>query len=47
MKKIEFVTRIQVNGERKEVYGAKAAEIVQKSVENALKSMNYEKKAAG
>ena len=45
MKKIEFITRIQVNGVKEEVSGAKASEIVR--VENALQAMNYEKRAAG
>ena len=40
MGKIEFITRIQVNG-------AKASEIIRERVENALQAMNYEKRAAG
>ena len=44
MKKIEFITRIQVN---EEVSGAKASEIIRERVENALQAMNYEKRAAG
>lgn len=47
MKKIEFITRVQVNGVKKEVSGVKASEIVRERVENALQAMNYERKAAG
>lgn len=47
MKKIEFITRIQVNGVKGEVSGAKASEIIRERVENALQAMNYEKRAAG
>ena len=45
--KIEFITRIQVNGVKEEVSGAKASEIIRERVENALQAMNYEKRAAG
>lgn len=47
MKKIEFITRIQINGVKEEVSGAKASEIVRERVEKALQAMNYERKAAG
>ena len=47
MGKIEFITRIQVNGVKEEVSGAKASEIIRERVENALQAMNYEKRAAG
>ena len=47
MGKLEFVTRIQVNGVKEEVSGAKASEIVRERVENALQAMNYEKRTAG
>ena len=47
VKKIEFITRIQINGVKEEVSGAKASEIVRERVENALQAMNYERKAAG
>lgn len=47
MKKIEFITRIQVNGVKEEVSGVKASEIIRERVENALQTMNYEKRAAG
>lgn len=43
MGKIEFITRIQVNGVKEEVSGAKASEIIRERVENALQAMNYEK----
>lgn len=46
MGKIEFITRIQVNGVKEEVSGAKASEIIRERVENALQAMNYEKRAA-
>ena len=38
MKKIEFITRIQVNGVKEEVSGAKASEIIRERVENALQA---------
>lgn len=44
---LEFITRIQVNGVKEEVSGAKASEIIRERVENALQAMNYEKRAAG
>lgn len=47
MTKLEFVTRIQVNGVKEEISGAKASEIIRERVENALQAMNYERKAAG
>ena len=47
MKKIEFITRIQINGVKEEISGAKASEIVRERVENALQAMNYKRKAAG
>lgn len=47
MGKIEFITRIQVNGVKEEVSGAKASEIIRERVENALQAMHYERKVAG
>ena len=47
MGKIEFITRIQVNGVKEEVSGAKASEIIRERVENALQALNYEQRAAG
>lgn len=47
MGKIEFITRIQVNGVKGGSFRAKASEIIRERVENALQAMNYEKRAAG
>lgn len=44
MKKIEFITRVQVNGAKEELPPEKAAELVKKRVHEALIGMNYEKK---
>lgn len=44
MKKIEFITRVQVNGVKEELSPKKAAEIVKKRIHEALTGMNYEKK---
>lgn len=45
MKDIEFITRIQINGEKKEVSKEEASELVLKKVKEALTGMNYEKTA--
>ena len=47
VKKLEFVTRIQVNGVKEEISGAKEKEVVLKSTEKGLQTMHYERKAAG
>ena len=47
MTKLEFITRIQVNGVKEEVSGAKEKEVVLKSTEKGLQTMHYERKAAG
>ena len=47
MTKLEFVTRIQVNGVKEEISGAKEKEVVLKSTENGLQTMRYVRKAAG
>jgi hypothetical protein len=45
--KLEFVTRIQVNGVKEEISGAKEKEVVLKSTEKGLQTMRYVRKAAG
>ena len=40
---MEYITRIKVNGERKEISPEEASEILTKTVERALEAM-YEKK---
>ena len=47
MTKLEFVTRIQVNGVKEEVSGAKEKEVVLKITEKCLQTMRYVIKAAG
>ena len=47
MTKLEFVTRIQVNGVKEEVSGAKEKEVVLKSTEKGLQTMRHVRKAAG
>lgn len=40
---MEYITRIKINGERKEIPPEEASEILQKTIEKALEAMNYEK----
>ena len=47
MKKIEFVSRITVNGEKKEISREEAKDIIIKSQDKALRVMSYERKEAG
>ena len=47
MKKIEFVSRITVNGEKKEISREEARDIIIKSQDKALEAMSYERKEAG
>lgn len=47
MTRLEFVTRIQVNGVKVEISGAKEKEVVLKSTEKGLQTMRYVRKAAG
>lgn len=42
---MEYITRIKVNGVRKELTLEEAKMVVQKRVREALEAMNYEKKA--
>lgn len=45
MKDIEFITRIQVNGEKRELTKEEASELILRRVKEALEGMNYEKTA--
>ena len=47
MKEIEFVSRITVNGEKKEISKEEAQDIIIKSQDKALEAMSYERKEAG
>ncbi len=40
---MEYITRIKINGERKEISPEEASEILKKTIEKALEAMNYEK----
>ncbi len=40
---MEYITRIKVNGERKEITQEEASEILKKTISEALEAMNYEK----
>lgn len=44
-KDIEFITRIQVNGEKRELTKEEASELILRRVKEALEGMNYEKTA--
>ena len=44
--KIEYITRIQVDGKKEIISGKRACEIVRQRIEEALEGMNYEKKKA-
>ena len=46
MKEIEFVSRITVNGEKKEISREEAQDIIIKSQDKALGAMSYERKEA-
>ena len=46
MNKIEYITRIQVDGKKEIISGKRACEIVCQRIEEALEGMNYEKKKA-
>lgn len=45
MKDIEFITRIQVNGEKRELTKEEVSELILRRVKEALEGMNYEKTA--
>lgn len=47
MKKIEFVSRIKVNGEKLEISREEARDIIIKSQDKGLQAMSYKKRAAG
>ena len=47
MKKIEFVSRITVNGEKKELSSEEPRDIIIKRLDKALRVMSYERKEAG
>lgn len=47
MKKIEFITRITVNGEKREISREEAQDIIIKRQDEALQAMSYERKEAG
>ena len=47
VKKIELVSRITVNGEKREIPREEARDIIIKSQDKGLQAMSYEKRAAG
>lgn len=50
MKKIEFVTRVRINGvyyTDKDIPEEEIRKLVQKKIEDVLIGMNYERKSAG